>query len=106
MKIYISGKITGLQKDEYLENFKQAQVYLESLGHQVINPCELNTEGCECWEDFMICDIKELFKCKAIYMLDNWKDSKGARVERAIAKELGLCILNGPISSIDKQETK
>jgi hypothetical protein len=36
----------------------------------------------------MISDIWELCRCDSIYMLENWKDSKGARIELIIAKIL------------------
>ena len=36
-------------------------------------------------------DLKELANgCTAIFMLDNWKDSKGAKIELDLAKKLGL----------------
>ena len=38
MKVYVSGKITGLDQKEYLEKFEAAQKYLELHGHKVMNP--------------------------------------------------------------------
>ena len=32
--------------------------------------------------------------CDAIYMLDNWQDSNGARVEREKAEELNLTVID------------
>jgi hypothetical protein len=46
------------------------------------------------WADYMADDIKALFECDAIYMLSDWGQSKGARVEYAIAKELGLIVIH------------
>ena len=34
--------------------------------------------------------IPELCKCDAIYMLEGWRHSKGARLEHTIARELGM----------------
>lgn len=34
----------------------------------------------------------DLLQCKAIYMLQGWKDSKGARIEHYIATEIGIPI--------------
>ncbi|KAA4746913.1 DUF4406 domain-containing protein, partial [Bacteroides fragilis] len=45
------------------------------------------------WKDYMIDDLKLLFDCEAIYLIDNWQSSKGARIECYIAKELGMRIL-------------
>jgi len=41
----------------------------------------------------MVDDISALLECEAIYMVKDWGQSKGARLEYAIAKELGLYIL-------------
>ena len=38
-------------------------------------------------------DLSALLRCDGIYMLDNWGSSKGARIERAVAMELGLSIV-------------
>jgi hypothetical protein len=38
-------------------------------------------------------DISALLTCDAIYLLKNWGDSRGARIERAIALELGIKII-------------
>lgn len=39
------------------------------------------------WKDYMIDDLRLLFDCEAIYLIDNWQMSKGARIEYYIAKE-------------------
>jgi hypothetical protein len=41
----------------------------------------------------MLEDIKALFECQAIYMLNNWGSSTGARIERSIAIEMGIEII-------------
>ena len=38
-------------------------------------------------------DIADLLHCNAIYMLQGWQESKGARIEHYIATELGLHIM-------------
>lgn len=88
MKVYISGKIGGLQEEIYLKKFKSAQLILESEGHEAVNPCEIEHEHGKTWEEYMLCDIKALFPCDAILMLDNWQDSKGARIEKFIAEQM------------------
>ena len=35
-------------------------------------------------------DIKLLVDCDAVYMLDGWPESEGARVEHTLARDLGL----------------
>jgi hypothetical protein len=38
MKIYISGKITGLVYEDALRMFAEAEKTLEDLGHEPVNP--------------------------------------------------------------------
>ena len=35
----------------------------------------------------MVACIELLFKCDAVFMLDNWSESRGARIERFIAQQ-------------------
>lgn len=41
MKIYISGKITGLPYDEAAAIFNRAKAFLLAKGFEVVNPMEL-----------------------------------------------------------------
>ena len=99
MKIYISGKISGLTTEEAQNNFESAENYLkdkfESKGVALtlINPMKLEHNHNKSWEEFMKEDIGALLNCDAIYLLKNWGDSRGARIERAIALELGIEIV-------------
>jgi len=94
-RIYISGKITGLDIDYASMLFENASRYLkEKYNCEVINPMkEIPYKKGKTWEQYMIDDINLLFGCDSIFMLDNWEDSKGARVECSIAKELSKTIL-------------
>ena len=44
-------------------------------------------------KEYMLDDIKLLFDCEAIFLLNNWQASKEARIEYLIAKEIGMTIL-------------
>lgn len=92
-KYYISGKISGLPYQIAVWEFAQAERLLLRHG-QVFNPINISPlkEG-KLWKDYMIDCLSVLLECDAIYMLRNWKDSKGARIEHAIATELGLKII-------------
>lgn len=96
MKIYISGKITGLPLEEAQALFQEAEDHLnDSLKEhnpEVINPMKIEHNHGQSWEEYMREDIYALLRCKAIYMLNNWGESRGARLEYAIAKEIGLVI--------------
>lgn len=92
--IYISGQITGLPIAEADFLFKLAKHDLLGKFKNVINPMELVPYDPKLtWHDYMVKDIEALLKCDAIFMLKNWGQSRGARVERAIAIELGLEII-------------
>jgi nucleoside 2-deoxyribosyltransferase len=90
MKIYISGKITGLDEEIANDLFKAVETKLIQLGHEAINPMTLLHEHDETWESFMKVDLKAMMDCDAIIMLDNWTKSKGAKIELDLALKLGL----------------
>jgi hypothetical protein len=93
MKIYISGKITGLPMNKVVEKFNNCAKILLNDGFEPVNPIEVSPYSEEkTWEDYMVSDIEALFKCEAIYMLKDWGQSKGARIEYQIAKEMGIPI--------------
>ena len=94
MKCYISGKISGLSQEEAFEKFEKAEKEVESLGYKPVNPmkiCPYNPDWE--WEAYMEKDIGALLRCKSIYMLNDWGNSKGARCEYAISKELNLNVI-------------
>lgn len=90
-KIYISGKITGIE-NEAPKLFARAEYLFLSQGYDVINPITLNHNHNLSWLNYMRVDVVALVYCDSIYMLDNWLYSKGAIVEYKIAKMLGLKI--------------
>lgn len=102
MKVYISGKISDLHVDDFTREFKKAENYLKDLGYQPVNPLELNHDHAyadslptppEKWAYYVDIDTQALIRRDAIFMLSNWMTSKGARIERAIAHEMGLPIM-------------
>lgn len=98
MKIYISGKITGLEKSEYERNFQEAEDNLKLLSAvtSVLNPLKATSHlnpSLHTWEQYMLVCIEELFKCDGVYALKNWYDSKGSIIEISIAKTLGKRII-------------
>jgi len=94
MRTYISGKISGIDYDLAVKLFESAEKEVELLGLTPINPIKISPYNPKWkWEDYMEKDIAELLRCDAIYMLDNWETSRGARCELALAKELGINIV-------------
>jgi len=89
MKIYISGKITGIEAEARV-NFAVAENIVKTLGHAPVNPFKIKHKKDALWADFMKKDIRTLVQCDAIWMLPDWQASKGARLELQIAYKLGL----------------
>lgn len=97
-KCYISGKISGLDFEEVKRKFSNASIFIHSCKMIPVNPIDIGEEaGDQTWNGYMIMDIEALMTCDAIYMLNDWGSSKGARIEYAIAKELELTIIHQPV---------
>lgn len=84
MKIYISGKITGLDVDIYTKKFQKAEDSLIAAGvpqEDIINPCKLGIPVEASWEEAKEKCLTALLPCTAIYMLSDWINSRGAKWE-------------------------
>ena len=91
LKIYIAGKITGEPLAKAREKFAETACLLSLKGFDPVNPMEVSPYvAYKPWNDYMSEGIAALLQCEAIYLLNDWGQSRGARVEYAIAKELGL----------------
>ena len=87
MAVYISGKITG--DDNYKRKFVEAKVKLLKQGYNVISPVDVGEYEFLTYEQFLHIDFALIDVCDAIYMLKDWKDSNGARLEFEYAKANG-----------------
>jgi hypothetical protein len=93
-RVYIAGKITDLDPPVARENFAAAERWMIHAGYEPINPmAKVSEQSDMTWVEYMIEDIPLLLSCEAIYLLANWQDSKGARLEKYIAEQLGLKII-------------
>lgn len=86
MRVYISGKITGLPKEEYRAHFSGVAKRLRNRGFEVVDPSahdnDLDYAG------YMKVSLCLLDMCDAVCMLDGWEDSKGAVFEAQYAVEV------------------
>lgn len=99
MKVYISGKISGLEEEEYRARFGAAEGRLKAAGHSVMNPAWMKSQSDFAWMDYIYIALAMLDVCDAVYMLSNWKDSRGAKIEHAYAKGQGKKIMYEEASS-------
>lgn len=85
MKIYISGSITN--DFNYKEKFKQAEEKLLKMGHAVLNPTVIPPIFSH--KEHMYIDYAMIDICDALYMLEDWEDSEGAKTEHEYALKNG-----------------
>lgn len=90
MKIYISGPITGHAYNWVEAKFRTAEKELKGLGYDPVNPLDNGLPRSAPWIRHIGRDIELLLECGAIYMLEGWQESKGARIELAVAVEHGI----------------
>lgn len=85
MKIYIAGSISN--NPNYKEQFAKAEAHIKSLGHTPISPV---TDEQHTYKGYIDRGLALLSECDAIYMLDGWFESKGARVEYMYSHTVGI----------------
>lgn len=94
MKIYIAGKVTGMEEEAKVL-FDEAERKLSAqIACTIVNPLKLNHNHDKSWESYMKVCIAELVQCDAIFLMKNWnRDSKGAALELHNAKALKLLVM-------------
>lgn len=96
MKIYISGQISGLPLLEAYNNFDKVASEIINRGHTAINPTLITTllPGLD-WKAYMTIAYGILMdpSVDAVYMLRNWKESAGAKLEWIWAQAKGKQII-------------
>ena len=95
-KVYLSGKISGLPRQEYMKRFADAEEHLRGLGYEVCNP----TKALPCrflwiykilgYKLTLLYDLWLLSRCDKIYMLSGSESSKGAFLEKVAAETFGI----------------
>lgn len=101
--VYVSGPMTGYPEHNY-PAFHRASKLLRELGYEVVNPAE-NFEGRLDLEPevYLRKDFTQMAtQCNALYLLEGWQNSTGARAEYAVARALGFNILNADVATINE----
>lgn len=95
-KVYISGPMSQLERSEYLARFAKAEAILTERGYRVVNPCKFLF--CR-WQWLyrlvgyaaVLCyDLWRLSRCDYIYLLPDWRESRGAKIESFFAWHMGI----------------
>ena len=88
MRIYVAGPVTG-KPELNRTKFENAACWLTEAGHTPLVPHWFVPEDAT-WEQAMRRSIETLVKCDGVALLGGWRGSKGARIERSLALDLGM----------------
>ena len=88
---YVSGPMTDMPEYNF-PAFNEAAGRLREQGYEVSNPADRGVIDGWSWSDYLRVDLIDLVMCDAIFMLPGWQQSKGARLERHVAEQLGMAI--------------
>lgn len=108
-KVYISGPISGIRREHYVERFRLAEQMLRSLGYDnIVNPTRV--WACRfqklyslirlvfgeqrAYTLILLYDLWLLSRCQRIYKIPGWKDSRGAQIESAVAYNYNMFLIN------------
>jgi hypothetical protein len=90
-RIYLCGPMTGLPDYNY-PAFNAEAARLRGLGYTVENPAENEHPADQTWPGYMRVAIAQMMTCDAIALLPGWPDSRGAVIERQLAKDVDMLI--------------
>ena len=108
--VYVSGKYTSHDLTETLENIATAKAVgaaVREAGHEplvphiAVLPPDASAPARECWKIAMRSCVAFLLRCDALVLCDNWRDSRGARVERWIAIKRGIPVFESVEELVD-----
>ena len=113
-RVYISGGMTGIPREQYIELFRRAEESLRAQGyHKIVNP--IRVWACR-WPWLykvigyrltLLYDLWLLMRCDQIYKLPGWRDSRGANIESCVAFHFKIWpVPQSDIKKLDKQLAK
>lgn len=94
MKVFISGRISGIKYKTAKTNFRKAEKYWQAKGCDVINPLRI-CETSWSWLHCAIVCLWNLVQCDIVYFIPNYKHSKGAKIEHFFAQVFKKVIIYG-----------
>ena len=103
MKIYLAGPMSGIQFYNF-PAFDAAAARLRALGHSVVSPADLDREhGFDgmsgdpapfTHRDVMRWDLPAVLDADVVAVLPGWQASKGTAIELAVARGVGIPVLD------------
>lgn len=88
-KVFLSGAISD-RLDTYKEHFDEAEKRFKQIWVEVYNPSVIDIKTP--WEIAMKETISQMETCEFMYVLKNWENSKGVKIEIEQAKKLNMPI--------------
>jgi hypothetical protein len=92
MRVFISGRVSGLPYDQVKQKFSAAETLLRASNYVPVNPLKYVNCKAKNIEAMKIC-IPLLLECDAILLLADSIYSEGAQIEAQLARYAGLSII-------------
>ena len=121
-RVYISGPMSGLDREQYIELFRRAEQSLRAQGYRkIVNPIRVwvcrwpwlyrmmeRVLGCDtAYYSTLLYDLWLLRRCDLIYKLPGWRDSRGANIESCVAYHFKIWpVPQSEIKKLDKRLAK
>lgn len=105
-RIYISGPMTGLTREQQRERFMLAEAMLRKNGYtKIVNPVRMWVSRPWVFRILgyrltLLYDLFQLTRCQRIYKMPGWKKSRGAQIESCVAYHFGLYTLTKPLRDV------
>lgn len=103
-RIYISGPMSALPREQYIQRFLYAEELLRKEGYvNIVNP--IRVWSCR-WPWLykivgyrltLLYDLFLLMRCQRIYKLPDWRNSHGASIESCVAYHFNIFLLARPV---------
>ena len=95
MKIYISIPITGHGLQEQTKKAEKIAKGIRTLGHEPVSPFDTPAAPSHLTEEqeyayYLGRVIEKLLLCDGVYFAKGWEESKGCRIEGAVAQAAGI----------------
>lgn len=121
-RVYISGPMSNLSSEQYMEFFRRAEQSLRAQGYRkIVNPIRVwvcrwpwvyrimeRVLGCDtAYYSTLLYDLWLLRRCDMIYKLPGWRDSRGANIESCVAYHFKIWpVPQSDIKKLDKRLAK